>query len=382
MSDNVLKATIEAIAESDNELGGLLMTRLKEAHIFGQNDAVVEVGQDDLVSLVDVFTSGMVGREVDILAKPALTGNEGRYLISVIVDSKTATLTTLLGGAIAFVAGEDPVVWRFGDLRVETTYEFLNPPTDTDPVGKLWVGLEDKIVTYVARDLIPGAHRFTQLGDYLTGAGYLTKNHREDSVVIDGRRGYSAIDKFRRAMLVVYATEEELDRIGRNMVFSRPLAIGDEIYRNLLQTVPFGPRGTAFILELALGALYPTKSISEVRGMIYEDLVKHPCTVYFDLPDTELGSIFEGRTFMNPAGRIDGSGIGRWGREEDETEYVTAFSTIHEPVTIAGVYTRPVEGSLAMAVLPTANDPAWTYSNQGAVEGATFSIEGDRKSVV
>lgn len=373
-ADNVLKATVEAIAESDNEIGGTLATRLTEAHIFGQNDAFITTAvlTDRLESLVDVFSADMVGLEVDVIQKDVPTGNEGRYLIAIYENAKSVRVTTLLGAAVVFV-DEDPVVWRLGTLRVETTFEFLDPPGTTETVGQLWVGLEPAVVTYADRTLAPGTNRFDQLGDYTTGVGYLTMNHREDTEVVEARRGYSALDKLRRAMLVAYAEGDELDRIGRNLGRARPWGFSDVTYRALLQVVPYAPRGTVYAIELLLAVLYPTKTPAQIQAMIYECLEQAHNTVFLRLPDTEPGLISEGRTILNPAG-IWNLECGRLSGELQTSATALTFSTTQAANKIAQVLLWAVDQTLTCTVLPSASFPAWSYVNEGAVEGSVFSI--------
>jgi len=366
--DNLLKATVDSIAESDNEIGGELITRLREAHVWGRNTGTVAAGQDDLTDLTPVFRPFHVGLEVDLLAKSPLTGNEGRYrILSVSGESTpgsglyyTATVEILGGGAVTWAATEEAVEWRVGDLRVETTFGFLDPPGTTDDLGQLAVGLEAEPVTYAGRALVPGAMVFERLGDPLTGLGYLTRDHREDTVVIESRRGYSGLDHLRRSFLMQYAEGEELDRIGRNYGFNRPLGVNDYRYRYLLEVVPNGPRGTVFMLELALLALYPTTIPTPVP---YEDLANHPNVVFISLPELEPGAISTGRALF--------------GDEESQTSATAqTVPTDSVPNEITSVRVAPTTQDLTMAVLPSAASPAWTYVNEGAVEGVTFSLVG------
>ena len=374
--DNVLKAVVEAIAESDNEIGGTLVTRLIEPHCFGQNDAFISIAvvTNRIESLVDVWLPGHVGLEMDVIQKAAPTGNQGRYLISAVEGPRSIRVTTILGGAVVFVA-EDPVIWRLGTLRVETTFEFLNPPGTTDPLGQLWVGEEPEVVTYAARTLAPGGNSFDQLGDYTTGTGYLTANRREDTEVVEALRVYSDLDKLRRAMLVAHAEGDELDRIGRNCGLGRPWGFTDASYRRLLQVVPYAPRGTVYGLELLLAALYPTATPSEIRAMIYEDREQHHNTVFLLLPDVAAGLILEGRAFLNPGNRIGGITPGRDGGEVRTSVTALTFATSEPAISVWKVQLLPVDQMLECLVLPSVDSPAWSYVNEGVIEGAAFSID-------
>ena len=363
MADNVLKATVDAIAQADNELGGVLTTRLTEAHIHGREDGAISsgVGSDILQSPVTTFEASMIGLELDLIS----VTNRGRYKISAVpVTSPVglqATLTSLAGAPVT-LSDEDPVVWRIGTLRVETTYEFLNPPTTTDLVGQLWVGSEAAVVTYGARTLSPGACSFDQLGDPVTGSGYLTTTQREDAEVIEARRGYSDLDKLWRALLTAYAEGDELDRIGRVTNVARPRGMSDTIYRRLLQVMPYLPRCIVQAFEIVLGALYPSATAGDIQDMIWEDLVDYPCAIFLLLPEVAPGTDPEGRCFFNDEETVTSS----------STTAVTVAST---PITVESVVPAGVTQELDMAVLPSAESPAWTYVNEGSAEGTVFAVD-------
>jgi hypothetical protein len=360
MADNVHKEVPESIGESDNEIGGQLITRLRDAHLHGRDDGLLAFG-NRLDSPVAIFTSAMVGWEVDVLKKDPATGNEGRYRIGTFNSSTSVVLTDLGGGAITWTILEDNAWWRFASLRVESALEFHDPPTATDPVGKLWVGSEPEVVTYGDRILAPGAHLFEQLGDPDTGRGYLTQTQREDAEVIEALQIYSALDKLRRALLTAYATEDELDRIGRVVNVARPRGIGDEIYRNLLQVMPYLPRCGVYAYELVLAALYPAKTPAEIRAMIWEDLVDYPNAVFLLLPENEPTTVVEGRTIMTDVAEVTSNSA-------------TSITIPNTPITIESVVPAVVEQALDMSVLPSADSPAWTYVNEGVVEGSAFSV--------
>jgi hypothetical protein len=170
MADNVLKATVDAIADSDNELAGQLVTRVRSKLIAGRNDGQLATATPTrLISPEDVFLSSMVGEGVDIIvpAIGAAHGFEGSYLIDTFVDSKNVTLTKIDGLAPAFT-DTDPVRWRFTTLKAETTLEF---PVD-DRIMRLWIGDEPLAIPYAELDQTPGAQEFRGLGPqrYLIGA--------------------------------------------------------------------------------------------------------------------------------------------------------------------------------------------------------------------
>jgi len=159
--DNVLKATVDAIAESDNEIGGLLITRTRvRAHVFGQNNASV-VATNVLTSLVDVFDVGMVGMGLAVIvpATGIASGNEGDYLIASFVNAKNVTVTTIDGAAVTFVV-QSTLRWRLTTLRVESTLGFQL----ADKNQSLWIGEEDQALPYAQCVLTPGAQEFRGVG--------------------------------------------------------------------------------------------------------------------------------------------------------------------------------------------------------------------------
>lgn len=73
--------------------------------------------------------------------------------------------------------------------------------------------------------------------------------------VVDFSLDYSSLDAYRRALLVEFATGEDLNIIGRNYGIDRPPALDDdEIYRAIIRAVAYGPRGTLRLIEQILTA--------------------------------------------------------------------------------------------------------------------------------
>lgn len=453
--DNVLQAVVDSIAESDNELAGQLMTRLRVAHKFGQNDASVATANPTrLTSLVDFFDAAMVGMGLDIIL-PAVgiaAGSEGSYIIASYIDEKNVTLNKI-DGSVASFTDQSPVRWRFSTLKVETTLEF---PTK-DRLLQLYVGEELDPVPYAQVVQTPGVQEFRGLGayellidgiidsgspntldtvsdfftaDYIGKAvwilkkdvpsgnegphlitaydagtrsvtlspggfavnetevffivktyeesGYLTRDHREDTEVIDGSQSYSDIHKLRRSFLIDYAEGEELDRIGRNLAVERPRGFGDEALRRLLKVLPYSHKGTMYCLELVMEALFPGRSWS-----ISEDLVSNPCAVTISIPLVEGdSSIYEGKAFLDPTGSdvtppLSMAGIGRGSREVQTASSSTEVAIAHTPITVYDILLPIEQNETEMDVLPSVDTPAWTFNGAGgagATEGQVFSI--------
>lgn len=465
MADNVFKGVIDAIAESDNELAGQLLTRISESHVHGREDGqLTTAAATQLTSPVSVFKATDVGKGIDFIEPivGAATGFEGSYLVATFVDAYNVTLTKIDGSAPSFT-DTDPIRWRFTTLRVETTLDF---PTK-DRQMQLWIGEEAEPIPYSEIVQVPGGQEFRGLGghrlsiqgiidagapatlthegayftadavgkalwvlpeatpngnegpqlitavasdgtsatvspggfaadqeivwfhikDYDSDKSYLTglrppslerRALQEQSPVTDGSQSYSGIDRLRRALLVDYATEEELDRIGRNLAVTRPLGIDDEQFRCLLKTLSYLPKGTEYALELVLECLFPGGQYE-----IYEDLANFPNRVFIEIEDIGGDSTeFEGKTYMAPgpvdSGPAADQSPGRGGRELVTTTTATSMTLGTEPITVQDVLRAPVLQQLDMDVLPSADSPAWTYQAQNsATEGTIFTLGGD-----
>lgn len=363
MADNPLKATLDSIAEEDNEIGGQLLTRLAQKAKWGRNDALLETANSDRITLPTGsgwFESWMAGVEIDILAQATPTGQEGRYTVLTVDSSGDYVTVEVLGGGAPGFTDEDPIQIRLGELIVESVYQFLDPSSHvTDTQGSLWVGEEQARVTYGAVQLSVGDMRFQQLGDPDTGEGYLELDHAPLTEITEASQSYSALDKLRRAMLVDYATVEELDRIGRTVAVVRPPGVSDAIYRALVKALAYAPKGTELCLELVLSAIFPSGGWT-----IYEDRINVPNTVFILLPTLDPGEDHEGRAFLS----------------SEESQAATSTTTVdvtHTPITVSGVHLDRVALELLMAVLPSADTTPWTYVNEGATEGTIFSITAD-----
>lgn len=460
MADNVLPAVVDAIAEEDNDLGGLLLTRLRVATEFGRDNGQTDAGAPTvLTSPADVFVSGDAGRYIDILLplSGVPTGNEGSYVVSAVTDSKNVVLVKIDGSAPTFVT-QKPVRWRFASIPVESTLGF--PANDRNM--EVWIGDEPTACPYGQLDKTPSAQRILGLGGQTVildgildvaapttlttiadrwsasdvgktvyicekdsptgnegpqlitalidgknvtvspgglvtetevslrvktyaGDGYMTDRtprggvytasfHRELAEVYEGSGSYSAMDRLRRAMLTAYATEEELDRIGSNLAVARPLGVVDETYRCLLETLAYLPRATVYALELVLACFYPSGG-----WQVYEDLINFPNTVFILTPEMAgTTAVSEGKTFFAPNG-VPGSTPVTGGREAAVSTDATHVDAAEDPTMVVDVKLEDVDESLEMAVLPSADTPAWTFNTEGAgtpAEGAVFSVSG------
>jgi hypothetical protein len=461
MADNVLKGVVDTVSEEDNDIGGMLVTRLREVTEFGRdNGSVLAASPTTLTSPVDVFVAGDVGRGFDVIEpfSGVASGNEGSYIVATYVDSKNITATKIDGTAASFT-DQDPVRWRWTTLRVETTWQF----PDNDRLLQLWIGDEADPCPYAELDSAVGAQEIRGLGGHrlildgaidsgaattlssvddrftasdagkaawvlpkdpvtgnegpqlitafidsknvtvnpgftadetsvrvviknYEGGGYMTDRsrraaplsrsfHRVLSEVIDASGGYSAIGRLRRAMLVDFAEEEELDRVGRNLAVIRPRGLDDEHFRCLIKNLAYLPRATIYGIELVLECLFPGGDWE-----IYEDLINFPNNVFIILPEMAGDSPdFEGKAFLSPSGNTTVPGVidppGKGGREAQTSTSATTVDVTHSIISVCDVLLEDEEFNLDMDVLPSVDTPAWTFNAEtGGVEGNTFSV--------
>lgn len=231
--DNPLKAIIDSIAEADNEIGGQLITRLRQAHRWGGNDGEVAAADPDrLTSKTDAFESTDVGMLVDFLEADTPTGNEGTYQISTYVDSKNVDVVKIDGtGAPSFV-DEDPVQWRFASLRTESTYLFPY----RDVVQQLYVGNEEAVIPYADLVQTPGAQEFRGLGEHRFDRLGATLRVASPQVLISRQEFFSASDVGKAFWILPLATPNgnEGPRVisvvtnSRQVTFTGPAIVADE----------------------------------------------------------------------------------------------------------------------------------------------------------
>jgi len=121
---------------------------------------------------------------------------------------------------------------------------------------------------------------------YVSGAA---KDHEELKEVVDYTRVYSALDKMRRTFLVDYATGTDLDTLARNIGVLRESGLinTDSIFREVVKAIAYSPRGTTYVLELYLDAVFGAGNYQ-----IFEDMTNSGYT-------TRLG-----QTVVNNPGQI------------------------------------------------------------------------------
>lgn len=158
--------------------------------------------------------------------------------------------------------------------------------------------------------------------------------------VVDYTRIYSGVDKMRRSFLVDFAGGVDLDIVGQNLGVPRPPQLADdEKYRKLIKALAYVPRGTIWVMELVLRAIF-----GEGNFEIFEDMTEAlKASVSMPLPTsaTRIGKInHPGFVFIRAAGTPE-TEVGKAFIEEYErrpldsaTQVTVARAT---PIAIGGV---------------------------------------------
>ena len=433
----LLGGMLEAIAESDSLLGGVLATRLRHAVPWGGDNGVLAAANPArLTSPVVRFAAHHVGLCIDILPAASPTGNQGSYRIgSIVAGGYAVELVHVATGAAPSFVNEADVRWRLASLPVEGTLGLaardpaLRVLLGTAPVllpyarlvttagaqaieglgawrgddeGAISGGAPTQLVAhygaFVAADVgqtvyvLPalggpngneGPHRIATVVDARTvtvspafvatesdvawrlrtgvDQGYPGQDWPSWTVVTDGGRGYSAIDRLRRARMVAFASGEELDAVGRLFGIDRLRGIREPTYRRIVATMAYMPRQTVQAIERVLAVLYPAGGYE-----IIEDRIARPCTVTVGLPALGASSDRRGRAHMLRDDSVTST----------DATHVTLGAT---PDVVTSILAAPVTQTLDMTVLPSAAGPAWTYvADAAGAEGAYFAIVAER----
>jgi len=190
-------------------------------------------------------------------------------MLSVIGDEDTA-IGGMYSTRLTVVANPGDTV-----LQVETTMNWA-------PSGKLALGGVTYFYTGITATSFTG---ITHQDNDVSVVG-VHKQHLPPSELLDLNRSRNALDAVRRAMLLDYATGDDLAVIGRNLGVMRLTFVAtDDNYRDIIKALAYNPRGTMFGLELALTAL-----VGAGNFRILEDLVNFPCTVFIEVTGSAMTS--------------------------------------------------------------------------------------------
>ena len=251
-------------------------------------------------------------------------------------------LTRLGGLQSTRVQAGFPVTAGDTTIRVETTLGW-------ESAGYFY--LDSYLYKYTGITTNPTYGEFTGVSyfdevTYISGAA---QDHAVLTEIMDYTRAYSAVDKMRRSFLVDYAAGIDLDTLARNIgVLRQPeLETTDSIFRNIIKAIAYSPRGTMYIIELYLDALF---GVGNYR--IFEDMTNAGYT-------TRLGQLE-----VNNPGQI----------------FVTTQLTEQEASTGAAYVEAPVRGELAPIVWPNSTttiyfEVYYPYDHTPVIEGCRLLDE-------
>lgn len=265
--------------------------------------------------------------------------------------SVTRAVIEALGQAMTDLGGYQLTRLRAPALIGDTTLDVESAAWDAAD-GSAWIGNEPEKITYTGKVLTAG-------GQQLTGVSGITMDHREGTEVIEANRQYSKLDLLRRALLVDYAEDDDLGRVGRRHAVDRPRGMSDDMYRELIKTIAYLERGPVYALELVLDVLYPSGGWD-----VYQSLVEFPLKVFIRIPGA-IGTNPAGRTFMNA-------------RDIKAADTASQVTLSNDPTTVESVRLSDISSELIMSVLPSVDADPWAYQAEVAgIEATYFSVASD-----
>ncbi|MCU0913019.1 MAG: hypothetical protein MUC88_00475 [Planctomycetes bacterium] len=428
---NLLPATIEAVAESDNEIGGMLVTRLRKATNYGGDDAELSaITPGHLQSrTINAFAASDVGRLLDILTLP----NRGTFRVATFNDPGSVEVVDVAGTAPVWIGSTD-VRWRWSSIQVESALDFAT----RDRNLRLWIDNESLSTPYCGTVVLPGAQEFIGLGPDVSGVdGEIDPASPQRLVVkaagtfASGDTGKSlwilpmangAVDNAGWRVIATVVDDKTVDLAGPAFVTSesgvwwRMKTYDEDGYLARLHPedaeVYDGGEGYSGLdrLRRALQVDYAEgeeldriarrHGLSRPRGcpdetwrrllMVLPYLAKTPVyalelamaalfpeggwSVYEDLVGHPC-EVFIDTPVMEVSEVYEGKAFLEevlWPTSSD----ANTIPVTSDPTTICSIRVGDVLQELAMTVLPSAADPAWAYQNEGAAEGSVFSVSG------
>jgi len=275
----LIEGITEVIGEGDTELGGLYMTRLTAPITNGEELTAEFVWDGTTVILSSDTTEVAPGDWIRLDA-------DGRYFqivsevpnVSVTIENPEEFPIPTGGGS------GSPSSKAVISFPVETTHDWA----DSGQIGIDGVRYNYGSKTDTSFDDVS----YTKNGDYVPGAA---RQHRIESPVLDLNRDRSALDRARRAMLVEYAEGDDLNALGRNLgVLRLPFLASDEVFRNIVKTLAYNPKGTIYGIQQALTGLVGAGNFE-----VYEDVLNFPNTVFIRLVGAAAtDNQSEGKTYL------------------------------------------------------------------------------------
>ena len=273
-SIGIPEATTEVIGGSDSDIGGFNLTRLTaDTPVFGPIIPATLTWDGTIVVLATSTAGVIVGDFIRMGSNQWFEVETVNVGVSFVLSNPenlgipSGTELSYKASALSFATS----------VAVETTLDW---PTSGS------VAIDGVKYSYTGKTLSPPTLTgLTHLQGGSQVAG-IKRFHNKQAGVLDVSRSRSSLDQLRRAMLVDYASGEDLSALGRNLGVDRyPFLSGDDQFRSIVKALAYNPRGTVYGLELALDAL-----VGSGNYEIYEDLIRFPCTVFIKLKGTAATS--------------------------------------------------------------------------------------------
>lgn len=428
----LLQATVDAIGEADNEIGGFRQTRVvtytetgaaTPASFLSLFNQLFSIGRDPVELSVGDWIRG--AGSTRLFQITAINPSPGFW--EVVVDQVNGPFPATGGGTFTgtvtwdgttTVWTDQPEVIAIGDwisspnpailswfevigkngnyLTIANPNGFVIPIVvdvgtalySSDPnvylvVDELevesvlnwpdsgFVAVGGILYAYAGKSLSPMKLTGLTHFDASTEIVGLYQTHRVGDVVTDVTRDFSGLELARNAILVDYADGEDLNALGRNYgVLRYPFLASDDVFRKIVKALAYNPRGTMFGLELALDAL-----IGEGNYELYEDLVNHPCTVFVRLlGDAALEDRSTGKAILTGPEAVDPTSTTSVAITGTVITRGTVYSVRLKDHVHDGDF-RTVKPS-ALQIEDVAGSPvqAWTYDGTGgSTEGTNVT---------
>lgn len=433
----LLGGMLEAIAESDSLLGGVLATRLRHAVPWGgDNGTLAAATPTRLTSPTVRFASHHVGLCIDILRAPSPSGNQGSYRIASIVTGGYAVeLVHVATGAAPSFVDEADVRWRLASLPVEGTLGLAV----RDLALRCYVGTAPGWIPYARLVSTAGAQTIEGLGAWrgddegsIAGGaltqlvapyGAFTAADVGQTVYVlpalggppngnEGPHRIATVVDSRTVTVAPAFVATEADVAWRVRTGSDSGYPGQDWPSGTVVTD--GGRGYSAIDQLRrarmvafaagaelddVGRLYGIDRMRGLREPTYRRLI----TTMAYMPRQTVQAIERVLSVLYPSGGYEiiedrishpctvtvglpalGPSSDRRGRAHMlHDDSVTSTDATHvtigaTPDAIESIVAAPVAQTLDMTVLPSAAGPAWSYVAESAgAEGAYFAIVAD-----
>ena len=266
-----------------------------------------------------------------------------------IVLSATTTTITLLGAGLGTTGAGVAFTTKSWQVATQPDYVIdVETTLDWADQGEVFVdGVRYHYDTTAATfDQLQGVGSF-QAGEFVNGVQQQHVLRRE---VVDFTRIYSELDRVRRSFLVEHATGADLNAIGDRLALSRPDDLpAEEVYREALKAIGYGPRGTEYVLERFLDAVVGPDAYTIYEDLTTKESLNHGATVFFLRLNTDED--FVGKTYLSG----------------DELVPMTSATTVQADATLPTVSVRGITYADEPApFVPFRTDPYARVTHNGS----------------